>query len=516
MRDQAPTTCFLMETRLDREGFNKHCRELPFPNKFIIKKPYGGGGLALIWKNEVKMEVINFTNNHILARVEEEDGFVWMLTCFYGWPKACQKPQSWALLNHLRSIVDGPWCCVDDFNAILHSSEKKSKYPPQFKQMDDFRNLLDDCRLADLGFVGYPYAWNNKRPGLENTQERLDRVVANTGWREKFHASSVLHLFSHAFDHRPLLLLAKSDLRHRGKSTRSFRFEEAWLMRADCEEVITEAWGSVDSLDSGLRCIKKKISRCGSILQAWGASDTNPDVAEIKRVQKKVEELSMAELTEANKSEFLVASKILDDLLLKQEFYWAQRSRVAWLKHGDKNTKFFHSKASQRQRRNFIHGVRDNNNIWVEEPEEVADVAIDDFESIFHSGSCRRMEDCLDAVQQKVTPAMQEVLSSTFIAEEIKTALFQMGPTKALGPDNMNALFYQKYWHVVGDDMIAAVLDFLNSGNMIPEINYTHIVLIPKVKFLEKNSDFRPISLCNVIYKIISKVLANKLKQILP
>ena len=126
------------------------------------------------------------------------------------------------------------------------------------------------------------------------------------------------------------------------------------------------------------------------------------------------------------------------------------------------------------------------------------------------------MEDCLDAVQQKVTPAMQEVLSSTFTAEEIKAALFQMGPTKAPGPDNMNALFYQKYWHVVGDDMIAAVLDFLNSGNMIPEINYTHIVLIPKVKSLENFSNFRPISLCNVIYKIISKVLANKLKQILP
>ena len=90
VRDQAPTACFLMETRSDREGFNKHCRELPFPNKFIIKKPYGGGGLALTWKNEVKMEVINFTNNHILARVEEEDGFVWMLTCFYGWPEACQ------------------------------------------------------------------------------------------------------------------------------------------------------------------------------------------------------------------------------------------------------------------------------------------------------------------------------------------------------------------------------------------------------------------------------------------
>ena len=104
------------------------------------------------------------------------------------------------------------------------------------------------------------------------------------------------------------------------------------------------------------------------------------------------------------------------------------------------------------------------------------------------------------------------MLSSEYSAEEVRTALFQMAP----GPDGMNALFYQKYWHVVGNDVIAAILDFLNSGIMIPNINYTHIVLIPKVKSPERISDFGPISLCNVIYKIISKVMANRLKQILP
>ena len=120
------------------------------------------------------------------------------------------------------------------------------------------------------------------------------------------------------------------------------------------------------------------------------------------------------------------------------------------------------------------------------------------------------MEDCLNTIIPKISPDMQLVLSSAFSVDEVKTSLFQVGARK------MNALFHQKFWYVVGDMVINAVLDFLNFEYMVPKINYTHIVLIPKIKSPEKISDFHPINLCNVIYKIISKVLANRLKQILP
>ena len=106
-------------------------------------------------------------------------------------------------------------------------------------------------------------------------------------------------------------------------------------------------------------------------------------------------------------------------------------------------------------------------------------------------------------------------MSSDFSADEIKEAVFQMAPTKALGPDGMNAFFHQKFWHIVVDNVVSAILDFFNFGCMVSGLNHTNIVLIPKVKQPEKISDFRHISLCNVMYKIISKVLSNRLKQIL-
>ena len=91
-----------------------------------------------------------------------------------------------------------------------------------------------------------------------------------------------------------------------------------------------------------------------------------------------------------------------------------------------------------------------------------------------------------------------------------------MKPLTALGLDGMPLFFYKSYWNIVGSDVIDATLSVLNSGIMPPNINHTFITLIPKTKSPTSPKDFYPISLCNVMYKIISKTIANRLKKILP
>ena len=98
------------------------------------------------------------------------------------------------------------------------------------------------------------------------------------------------------------------------------------------------------------------------------------------------------------------------------------------------------------------------------------------------------------------------MLEELFMEQEVEKALFQMAPTKAPGVDGFNAGFFQTHWQLVKGCVVNAVLGFLNGGEMPEEVNRTLLVLIPKVTNPQDLSQFRPISLCNVLYKICRRL----------
>lgn len=121
----------------------------------------------------------------------------------------------------------------------------------------------------------------------------------------------------------------------------------------------------------------------------------------------------------------------------------------------------------------------------------------------------------MEAIVTHISEKESRWLDKEFSEGEIVKALKSMSPTKALGPDGAHALFFQRYWEVVGKDVIAVYLEVLNKGEDMANMNKTFISLIPKCKNPKYMTDLSPISLCNVVYKLIVKALANRLKEVL-
>ena len=182
----------------------------------------------------------------------------------------------------------------------------------------------------------------------------------------------------------------------------------------------------------------------------------------------------------------------------------------------DRNTKFFQSKAFQRRKKNTISGIWDENGNWCDTNESIAAMAISYFEKLYTSSHPSKISEVMDTIPTRVTDEMNQNLIRIFTREDVEAALKQIHPTKAPGLDGVSAIFSQKYWDVIGNDITCTVLNVLNSNMPIVDINRTNITLIRKTNNLSQMTDFRLISLSNVVYKLVSKVLANCLKIILP
>lgn len=153
---------------------------------------------------------------------------------------------------------------------------------------------------------------------------------------------------------------------------------------------------------------------------------------------------------------------------------------------------------------------------WVRNEEALKDMVVNYFKNIYTTEGPRNFRPILDHIPTLVDASMNQSLKAPVTMEEIKETTHQLGPTKAPGPDGFHGLFFQHHWNDIGEDICREVQLFFQTGYLNPALNKTQIILIPKTQDPEKLAQYRPISLCNFAYKIISKILTNRLKPLLP
>lgn len=197
--------------------------------------------------------------------------------------------------------------------------------------------------------------------------------------------------------------------------------------------------------------------------------------------------------------------------------YWRQRAKSFWLTEGDSNTMFFHAAATKRKKTNMIESLVDDAGNRIEVPDEMGLMVVEYFRNIFKgSDSVGIQGEEMVAANIVLKEAQNNKLNAEIKFEEFTKTVKQMHPDKSAGPDGFSPAFFQHFWELIGPEIFKCCTSWLEELSFPANLNDTTLVLIPKRDNADKLTDLRPIALCNVLYKILSKVLANRIKEVLP
>ncbi|XP_021839984.1 uncharacterized protein [Spinacia oleracea] len=195
--------------------------------------------------------------------------------------------------------------------------------------------------------------------------------------------------------------------------------------------------------------------------------------------------------------------------------YWRQRCKIKWDAFGDTHSRLLFASVQARKRKFFIHSLQNNEGTTVRDGPQlhqlISDFYLDLFENVppleYDWGSLHL---------PSLSVEDKGLLMSPFSGNDIRHAMFHISDNKSPGPDGFSAAFFKLHWNVVGDHVIQAVQFFFAHGFMLKNWNRTFLILLPKVLHPESVSQFRPIGLCNVIYKCIAKCLTHRMRLVLP
>ncbi|XP_010430851.1 PREDICTED: uncharacterized protein LOC104715105 [Camelina sativa] len=361
------------------------------------------------------------------------------------------------------------WIICGDFNEVLEGGDHSlfASSPTISHGMRDFQDL--DGVIC----------------------KKLDRVLISKSWLHQYHQSYSVFESGGCSDHmRCRFYISEEEKRVK----KPFKFMKATTNHPDDHTFLAERWTKSPPLFhsiSAMHRFSKKLKGLQPLLRSMGKQQVGHITIRTKEAYKCLCELQMQ--TMAHPSPHAISAEAdayakwqrLSDI---EESYLKQKAKLHWLKVGDQNNKAFHIPATLREQINTIR-----------------EILCDD----------GRLVDKLDHIKLEAESDKQ-LLTHDVTNEEIRRVLFSMPSSKSPGPDGFTTEFFKESWSIVGEDFLVAVQSFFQTGFLPKGVNSTILALIPKKKKAKVMKDYRPISCCNVIYKVISKILANRLKIILP
>ncbi|KAL0327022.1 UNVERIFIED_CONTAM: hypothetical protein Sangu_1780200 [Sesamum angustifolium] len=278
---------------------------------------------------------------HITTLMSQFDSpFWWRFTGLYGEPDTGQREITWKSCR-LHDQSRRAWLCAGDFNEILDQSEKLGGLARPMWQIRKFREALEQCELVDLGFAGTPFTWCNRHSEPNTVYERLDRACANLGWSQLFPDTSIEHVPVNCSDHVALVIRLMDKPQYAERSIRPWRFEAAWLQSEQFEGVVEEGWGSCMG-QRGVLGVAEQIERCKASLKKWRLTTRRTSKHRVQYLENKLARLLKSRISPEINHTIAEIREELERGAAHDETVWKQRSKVLWLREGDRNTGFFH------------------------------------------------------------------------------------------------------------------------------------------------------------------------------
>ncbi|KAJ3708187.1 hypothetical protein LUZ61_011892 [Rhynchospora tenuis] len=371
-----------------------------------------------------------------------------------------------------------PVCMAGDFNAILSISEKFGGNQHWDRQNQIFHNFVFRNGLIDLGFKGPAFTWTNKRYTSTPIFERLDRVLVTPSWIHLYSRAVVLHLPRIYSDHAGILLKWDGSI-NVGKT---FKIEHHWLKDADFLNLCTRSWQACETEDFSVNLMNLTKN-----IKQWAKGRENPQ-GKLKRIE---EQLITLQSRHPAIQDLNVEQALLRDYYNTEELvniYWRQRAKQKWILEGDQNTRYFHTQATNRFRKNTISHIKLPNGAISGDDKKVRETIVNFFKDLYCSHEKIAIDEIntwFDSIPSELghTIPLNEHLNLIEPPDEleIKSVLFQMAPESAPGPDGYTAKFVQHMWPIIKFQLIPQIRKCFNDKVIPPQWLNFSVTLIPKI-----------------------------------